>query len=622
MASLILGGIELGELIGTAVEGAGAVSEVAEGVTTAGEVAEGGTTTVGTLTEGGEGASNTASEMDELLEAPNPFGEPPEIEVPEPEVPEPEVPEPEDSPAPSNIAGEYGEEPGGSGYGTFGIESDPVPSSSSGLWSGASNAQKLGMGVVATATAGGAVAEGIHHYGSAISEGARITGEAVQDPTQALKDSGKDVVQGVKDDIQSTIDNTKQDINDITSLPSDVAGAFNQGLNWTPEQGTPESQAAFSDLRQATNPQTNYSSMGQKSVSSRPDAPTYQGKDNYDKEIFRRTLLIIRDKMIRATGGTVSNRYNRMQLPGAMNSEDHFIARTAVLPFIVTSLFAYNITYGSGGELQNQIHRIMKDVLKINQSGIHYASSLVSAIPPEFTVAFRRNRDSPTFVSDRERIAINRWVHQTAANYKSNFGRTMYHDVKELEKVGVDIWSLFTELETPRVLHMLAEEAKAMGTQLLQLLKIESVVAYRQSGTDRGNLSLLRDMRNERRGPGYIKGDDSAGLYRVGNDYVVVFNGKGSEKATEFVYTAQALASVLGGNARIVAEGTGATSALEMAVLFEGVRTEVFDAVVEEGRDRMFSHLKNSIVKYRSSGTMNPSLDNYMKRYRLPVTAF
>ena len=386
------------------------------------------------------------------------------------------------------------------------------------------------------------------------------------------------------------------------------------------------------EVKGAASPETDYSSLGTKQVGDRPDAPSYSGKDNYAEQVFARCLKIIGDELVfylsaddkmasvvhstspmamqakqyilgRKNGSIAQSRYNRMVLPGAMRGETEFISKPAVIPFVAVSLVAYMSLIGNKDNKIRMIpnttfRHIMKHVLNLPQNVVNYGIEVLSSLPPSFTRALISNASQPTGVSDEERNQIQRWIEQSVQNYRSAFGgRRLYHDVKELEQVGVDIWSLFIELETPRVLNMLAKEVSSVDRMLFQdgilqsLIALSSVAMDEEANGTSPSVLILNDMMKapNQRAHNFVKGNASVGLYRVGRaSYTVAVSNSpiGSatdsmQVTTQLLMEAQARAQIESGGlgdglVKLIATGNGNQTTRALGQLFLSAQVEAF----------------------------------------------
>ena len=389
---------------------------------------------------------------------------------------------------------------------------------------------------------------------------------------------------------------------------------------------------ATHEVKGAASPETDYSSLGTKQVGDRPDAPSYSGKDNYAEQVFARCLKIIGDELVfylsaddkmasvvhstspmamqakqyilgRKNGSIAQSRYNRMVLPGAMRGETEFISKPAVIPFVAVSLVAYMSLIGNKDNRIRMIpnttfRHIMKHVLNLPQNVVNYGIEVLSSLPPSFTRALISNASQPTGVSDEERNQIQRWIEQSVQNYRSAFGgRRLYHDVKELEQVGVDIWSLFIELETPRVLNMLAKEVSSVDRMLFQdgilqsLIALSSVAMDEEANGTSPSVLILNDMMKapNQRAHNFVKGNASVGLYRVGRaSYTVAVSNSpiGSatdsmQVTTQLLMEAQARAQIESGGlgdglVKLIATGNGNQTTRALGQLFLSAQVEAF----------------------------------------------
>jgi hypothetical protein len=386
------------------------------------------------------------------------------------------------------------------------------------------------------------------------------------------------------------------------------------------------------EVKGAASPETDYSSLGTKQVGDRPDAPSYSGKDNYAEQVFARCLKIIGDELVfylsaddkmasvvhstspmamqakqyilgRKNGSIAQSRYNRMVLPGAMRGETEFISKPAVIPFVAVSLVAYMSLIGNKDNtspvgLSTTFRHIMKHVMNLPQNVVNYGIEVLSSLPPSFTRALISNASQPTGVSDEERNQIQRWIEQSVQNYRSAFGgRRLYHDVKELEQVGVDIWSLFIELETPRVLNMLAKEVSSVDRMLFQdgilqsLIALSSVAMDEEANGTSPSVLILNDMMKapNQRAHNFVKGNASVGLYRVGRaSYTVAVSNSpiGSatdsmQVTTQLLMEAQARAQIESGGlgdglVKLIATGNGNQTTRALGQLFLSAQVEAF----------------------------------------------
>ena len=536
--------------------------------------------------------------------------------------------------------------------------------------------EKVGLGVMAVATAAAGAKIGLDktrdtadEVGKGVQQAKEIGGdilnadpqEAVADAIGDVKDAGKDFIQGVSDDVSAIGD----DVSDVTGEVTSDLGALFPNTRGSPRTGGADmtdkekyeaqggdtmfnllhgltslgqeitddddfARAHDHEVKAAANPETNYSSLGTKQVSDRPDAPTYSGKDNYAEEVFARCLKIIGDELVlylsaddkmasvvhstssmamqakqyilgRKNGSIPQSRYNRMVLPGAMRGETEFISKPAVIPFMAVSLVGYislfNNNNQSPASLSTMFRHIMKHVLNLPQNVVNYGIEVLSSLPSLFTRALIRNASQPVGVSQEERNQIQRWIEQSVKNYRSAFGgRRLYHDVKELEQVGVDIWSLFIELETPRVLNMLAKEVLSVDRMLFQdgilqsLMVLGSTAMEEEVKGTNPSISILNDMMKapNQRGRNFVRGNSSVGLYRVGRgSYTVAVSNSpvttdNIRVTTNLLMEAQARSQVEsggiggGGVVKLISTGNGRQTTNVLGGLFLSAQVEVF----------------------------------------------
>ena len=245
----------------------------------------------------------------------------------------------------------------------------------------------------------------------------------------------------------------------------------------------------------------------------------------------------------------------------------------ALYPFVVLSLEFYiatlsetfeapNLSGIKGGMVRMYLEQVM-DAVGLSEADKKYAIYIISKVPNELLVAFRRNVVRVTEVTEREKTAIVEFVNDIIMEYEDLYGRPLFRDL-EKEHAGDTLFELLGGLSSPNTLHLIASSLKTVDTLLYDVtnndgLLLSLMALMAQHGNKDKLMNEFNFMHNIVEGLVYydrsaMKGgllidtpkdvellieaqeqDKPVQMKEVGDDVYIVFRGVKIEKKDEFI---------------------------------------------------------------------------------------
>jgi len=398
-----------------------------------------------------------------------------------------------------------------------------------------------------------------------------------------------------------------------------------------------------------------------------------------------------------ANGATQGTKIlNRMKLSSNQSEEMVFIKNPVIIPYIILSVVFYKAHHSSRNPLEHRgimrdyllkkcLKEVLQNVLGLPLEASTFAIDVLTNIPPQLITAYQRNISKLTDgegVNPDEVNAINNFAKFVFSDYQKIYKQSFQKAVKSFQGQHIDILFLLNNLDKARVLNDMANQIEtadniiweAQNNQglflgLLELAGVHSrgggderldsddvldnylvdgIVYYIDNNSNNINNkpTTLRSLMDIERngGKGKIKGDENAGIYQNGDDYVLAIKGSelpkdlksnfsniaGSlgdtdryKQAEALLKTALSLADKSGGSVAISGFSLGAKIAMELASHYHSVEADVYDPVISSGMEKLFSTIGDNInFNVVENSPISQNIFKYAKMFNLPVKTF